>query len=176
MTEKEHRFANKEKETSFKYSTAELGKRFEKESFMGDLSQFDNSQRQTGINLASILARKFPGKSEFTEADRNQIVKEMSLGELTFGYMSYMLHEEHPLVNNWPEENKREALNQILDMNIAKLYHRISTIIKEKVTRHVIVFGDLGTIAEAKREMLPYQNFQRDLFRRMNLSSKSTRK
>jgi len=32
MVEKEHKLTNQEKETSFKYSTGELGKRFEKEA------------------------------------------------------------------------------------------------------------------------------------------------
>jgi hypothetical protein len=151
-----------EKKTSFRYSTKKLGEKFLRESFFGDFSLYNHSQRQTTINLKGILDKKFPGQSEFTETDRNQIVKEISEGKLTFGYLAFMLHEEHPMVRNWPEKDKRSALDDILENEISGFKKHITEI----KTGRPIRYGDTSTVESVKKEMIPYQNLKNKLFKK----------
>lgn len=162
MVEKQPILTHLEKGISFTYSTKELGKKFLKESFLGDFSLYNGSQKQISINLKEILEKRFSGQSEFTETNRTQIVKEISDGELTFGYMAFMLQEEHQMIKNWSEKDKREVLNDILKKRISGFKRHIVEIKTGRPIRWV----DTSTVESVRREMTPYQNFKNRLFKK----------
>jgi len=143
----------------YKYSTMDLGKLFLIENFQGNRILFEESCRRTGTNLKTILAVKFPGKTEYLESERVEIVKDMASGRLTFAYMAYMLQENHPMVQNWPEKDKRRVLKILLDGKI-KHYREYIADIKSGNNHRL---GDNTTVEELEKEMKPYQNFRKRL-------------
>ena len=158
MPERQPISTHQEKGISFAYSTAELSDEFLRESFLRNPSLYDDSLRQTGVNLESILEKRFPGQSEFTQENRTQIVKEISEGKLAFGYMAFMLRQEHPMVKNWPEKDKRKVLNDILQNKISYFETHIAEIKADPIR-----WVDTSTVDSVKKEMAPYQNFKKRL-------------
>jgi hypothetical protein len=145
-----------------RYTTKELGELFLKERFQGDMTFFENSQKQAGVNLQLILGKMFPEKTEYSKSDRTEIIGRIAKGELSFGYMAYVLQEDHPIVRGWSEIDKRFTLRQCLNKKISAFQKHLSEVKSGKL----ISYGDESTPESIEREMTPYQNFRDRLSQR----------
>lgn len=147
----------------FSYSTKDLAIAFERETFKSDISLLEESNKRSRLNLKSVLNERFPGNDgAFTKSDLNKFIKTIANGELSFGYLTLMLQDEHPLVKNWEEKQKRSDLHYLLGIKILALENRMF-----ELEVGIVRYGNEDTVENLMEEMKPYKNFQNNLLPRV---------
>ena len=153
----------------FAYSTKELGKKFLEDSYEGKASSFKENESIIRSNLKSVLERMLPGHfGPFTIDDRFKIIKAIRDEGLTFGYLAFMLADDHPLLNGWAEKERRRDLHYIVGKETLGFENHIVTL-----ELGLEGYEDESTKASIEEEMKPYENFQKRLLERATPTPKN---